>query len=348
MSRSDVEKYGEQDSTFSKNSLEQKEMHDSFEQDAIEGWDLVSYDTTVISTMKSKIFNKSSFSWLTAISSLVIGALLVLGYQLITHEGNLEITPQIVMQNNDTPLLADEKINIESTEVIIPVEIEKMIETIKAEQIIPEVIIETFVKKEEFEIEFPALEPIRVPAVVHTPVTPIIDKIDAKEIYLNDLKLIDYRAYRNDPFIETEQLILTGTSADKEDKTSESFEYDWKNVQIPYIQYLDKSVYYFNKRKSKKALARFETIIKSYPLDVNANFYSGVCLYNFGEYTKAISRFETCINSEYRNFDDESIWMKALCLEHLNRTDEAKKLFHLISENKGFYANQAKEKLKSF
>lgn len=198
----------------------------------------------------------------------------------------------------------------------------------------------------EFEIEFPALPPIAIPESGTSPSAPVIDKINAKEIYLNDLKLIDYRAYRENPAVETKQLILTGTTADKEGKHSESFESNWQNVQIPYMQYLDKSVYYFNKGKSKKALARFETIIETYPLDVNANFYAGLCLFNFGEYTDAIAKFETCLGSTYRNFDDEAIWMKALSLEHLHREIEAKKLFTLISENNGFYAEQAREKLK--
>ena len=346
MSRSDIEKYGKHGSDISKNSTEQKEMNDLFEQDAIEGWEQVSYDTSVLNTMKAKLFGQSSFSWVTAIGSLIIGGALVLGYQTIVNN-EIESTASIIAEQEaeKAPLILDE-INIESTEMIIPADIEKMKEIEKAEQIVPEVIIDDFVHMEEFEIEFPALEPIKIPVVSSTLQAPIIDKVDAKEIYLNDLKLIDYRIYRENPVVETKQLILTGTSADKENENSESFETDWKDVQIPYIQYLDKSVYYFNKGKSKKALTRFETIIQSYPQDVNANFYAGICLYNFGEYSKALERFETCLTAEYRNFDDEAIWMKALSLDHLNKSSEAKQLFILISENKGFYANQAKEKLK--
>jgi len=346
MSRSDIEKYGEQDSGVSKNSIEQKEMSDSFDQDAMEGWKEASYDTSVLHTMKSKLFIQSSFPWMTAIGSLLVGGILVLGYQAFLPENNETVNPKIAQKNDSNIPIIPVEINIESTDVIIPVEIEQMLEIAKEEQIIPEAIIEDFVHMEEFEIKFPALVPIIIPVISIESLAPVIDKFNAKEIYLNDLKLIDYREYRTDPVIETKQLILTGTPADREDESSESFESDWKDVQRPYLQYLDKSIYYFNKRKSKKALARFETIIQAYPLDVNANFYGGLCLYNFGEYEEAIKRFETCLSTKYRNFDDEAIWMKALCLEQLNKQVEAKNIFLLISESKGFYSNQAKEKLK--
>jgi len=346
MSRSDIEKYGNQGRDISENSTEQKEMNDLFEQDAIEGWEQVSYDTSVLNTMKAKLFSQNRFSWSTAISSLIVGGILVIGYQTIINDEPRLTTLIVAEQESEKLSLVLDEINIESTEILIPAEIEKMRETEKTEQIDAKVIIDDFVQMEEFEIKFPALEPIKITVVPITLLSPVIDKINAKEIYLIDLKLIDYRVYRENPVVKTKQLILTGTSANKENESSDSFETGWKDVQIPYIQYLDKSVYYFNKGKSKKALTRFETIIQAYPLDVNANFYSGICLYNFGEYTEAINRFETCLSTEYRNFDEESIWMKALCLDHLNQKNEAKLLFQLISESRGFYANQAIEKLK--
>lgn len=342
LSHSDIEKYRNQDSSVSDNSIEQKEMSDQLEQDALEGWEQLSYNTSILKKIKSKLFNQSSFSWMTALSSILIGVALVLGYQAIINDTNEAVTEIIAKQKS--PLILEE-LNIESSEMIIPSEIEKMQGTAAEEQIVPKVIIQDFLEKEEFKIEFPALEPIKISTPTSSLLTPIIDKIDAKEIYLNDLKLIDYRIYRDKPVIETKQLILTGTSADKENENSESFDTEWKNVEIAYIQYLEKSIYYFKKGKSKKALARFETIIKSYPQDVNANFYAGICLYNFGEYKQAIEKFEICLSAEYRNFDDEAIWMKALSLEHQKKTSEAKKIFLLISESEGFYANQAKEKL---
>ena len=45
------------------------------------------------------------------------------------------------------------------------------------------------------------------------------------------------------------------------------------------MEFIDKSVRYFNRGKYRKALSRFtRTILESYPEDVNANFYAGLCL----------------------------------------------------------------------
>jgi tetratricopeptide (TPR) repeat protein len=130
-----------------------------------------------------------------------------------------------------------------------------------------------------------------------------------------------------------------------ENKNSDDVLATWEIIDIPYIDYIKKSVRIFSRENFKKALSRFEIIFDSYPNDVNANFYSGLCLFNFGEYKNAIESFSKCIDSPFTNFDEESRWMIAMCHENDGNHTVSKKLFKQITDAKGYYASQARDKL---
>ncbi len=327
-----------------RNSIEQKAASSSFDQDAMEGWEDLSYNTSILTKINRKILPRKSFHWFTAFIALTIGVASVLIYQ------KLEVGTPITVKSKEfiTQIsIAHEKneINIESADVILPKEIALMIEAPAQDQLNIAKIKGDFAGIEEVELELPLLDPNAL-AQVKKKSTIISNRTLAKEIYLNDLKLIDYRKSRSNPIVQTKQLTLTGTSANKENKNSEDFVGDWGTVDIPYMQYLEKSIRYFNKAKYKRALARFETIIKSYKLDVNANFYGGLCLYNLGEYEKAIVKFENCFKSEFNNFDEEALWIIALSYEKLMNRNKALEIFEDIAEKKGYYSTLAEEKLK--
>jgi len=343
LTRSEVESY-EASSGEAKNIIEQKMENDSFEQDAMEGWEEMSYNTSSLDGMNSKLFPKKGFSWGTAFVALTIGVVSVLLIQNITS--NKDAEKEIALAENVIENSSEEKeINIESADVVLPTVIAEMQEVASVDQIKAKDIIVDFVSMEEITINLPPLEPSKIPQDNNTP-SIVSSRVLAKEIYLHDLKLIDYRLYRSKPVVQTKQLILTGTSADKENEHSQSFNSNWENVDIPYMDYLEKSVYYFNKGKNKKALARFETILSSYKDDVNANFYGGLCLYNLGEYSLATSYFKNCLNSSYNNFDEEALWIMAQAYERMKNSAEANRIFLQIAESKSFYSQQAKKKLK--
>jgi tetratricopeptide (TPR) repeat protein len=165
----------------------------------------------------------------------------------------------------------------------------------------------------------------------------------AKEIYLHDLKLIDYREYRSHPKISTEQLLLTGTPANIDNVVNKNEDSEWKTVEIPYIDFLERTIALFSKGQNKKALARLQTILATYPDDVNANFYAGLCYFNLKEFSSAQRSFKNCILSKYINFQEEAEWYLALSASANGHIKEAIELFDLIVKRGGYYSKEAKK-----
>lgn len=343
LSLSDIESF-ENASSEDQNSIEQKMEADSFSQDAMEGWEALSYRTNTISALKAKLYPQQTFYWLTAFSALALGVFSVLLVQ------NLKPTEQqannnVINQTENSDSLRITAMNIESADIVLPIDIQNMHTAPEQDQLVAETIKVDFAKMENIEMEFTTLDPIVIDQTVENSI--ISSRVNAKEIYLHDLKLIDYSQYRSKPVVQTKQLSLTGTSADKENQYSETFDSNWEDIDIPYMQYLEKSIYYFNKGRTKKSLARFETILESYKDDVNANFYGALCYYNLGEYRTAIRYFNNCLNSEYSNFDEEAIWITALCYEKMNNANKSFALFEEILIAGGYYSKQASKKLNN-
>ena len=340
LSAKDIEQYNSL-SPQEKNRIEQKEMNDSFDQDALEGWESISYDTSILKNQKNP-FSSTGNSTLLIISITVLVSVLstyfIIDFNSSDNSENLSSTQQEEsVQKEITPII------LESSEIILPKEIESLQKQPVAEQKLITEIKSDFHGIEEINARLPVAQPHQLEnnhstAIIHT-------KTKGKEIYLHDLKLVDYSKYRSSSTIETKQFVLTGTPADLEGENSDNYTSEWKTIQQPYSIFLENSMYYFNNGEYKKALSRFETILKKYPTDVNANFYSGLCFYNFGEFEKAVAHFSKCIQGDFKNFDEEALWLKANSFEKMNRREESKKLYLEISKANGFYAQQAKKKL---
>ena len=168
----------------------------------------------------------------------------------------------------------------------------------------------------------------------------------AIEVYFHDFKLIDYSHYRDAPEVSTRLIILTGLPADHESELSETPDPIWKDVKVPYMEYIDKTMRIFGSGSYKKALTRFQTILATYPHDVNANFYAGICMYNLKEYQLAISHFNVCRAGGYANFDEEAEWMTALCYDKMS-SPKATELFNKIADRNGFYSKQAEKRIQN-
>jgi hypothetical protein len=127
-------------------------------------------------------------------------------------------------------------------------------------------------------------EPIRLPLKSPERINNVKQKREnlAKETFLSNLKVIDYRFYRSRPN-ENIKNELGGTPADKERNQNEST-YSETDFEYTYFSYLDRTLKYFNKNKYKIALNRFEVILETYPDDANALFYSSICLYNLNQF----------------------------------------------------------------
>jgi len=340
LSAKDIEQYNSLPPQ-EKNCIEQKEMSDSFDQDALEGWETISYDTTILKGQKNP-FSSTGNSTLLLISITVLVSVFstyfIIDFTSSDNAENLSSTQQEEsIQNEVTPII------VESSEIILPEEIESLQKQPIEEQKSITEIKSDFHGIEEINAHLPVAEPHQLENNQFTKI--IRSKTKGKEIYLNDLKLVDYSKYRSSSTIETKQFVLTGTPADLEGENSENYTSEWKTIQQPYSIYLENSMYYFNNGEYKKALSRFETILNQYPADVNANFYSGLCFYNFGEFEKAVANFSKCIEGDFKNFDEEALWLMANSYEKMNRGEESKKLYLEISKANGFYAQQAKKKL---
>jgi tetratricopeptide (TPR) repeat protein len=205
---------------------------------------------------------------------------------------------------------------------------------------------QTEVQNEKIETQAISNLPTKEIEESNVPNRTIKETLFGKEIYLSDLKVLDYRAYRSKPAIQTKQLELTGTPANQSEPgdTNED-EFTWKNVDVPYIDYLEKSMEIFSRGNNKKALARFEEIIKTYPDDINALFYAGLCFYNLREFDQAIASFEKCGDSKYTNFNEETEWYKAKSLLSSGNKDQARNLLIKIQNANSYYSTQAKKLL---
>ena len=346
LSRDDIREYGQTQNDSLKNDIEQTAMSDDFDREAMEGWESLSYDTSALSRLDQRFIQPRNYTWVwvagTALTSILI-------FLLINAINNNTEEPSILADNNIKAQIIPNEIIVEESDLIIPLLIEEMVARPAQEQIKPEEIKEDFATRDPEHANFTEIEiealPINPIEETNTQATLIVSHKSAKEIYLHDFKLVDYRAYRAKPAIKTKQLDLSGTPASQEGKGSGDEDYTWKNVDVPYIDYIDKTIRVFGRGNYKKALSRFETILKTYGNDVNANFYGGLCYYNFGEYEKAIELFDQCIDGPYSNFDEEAMWMKAMSTKDSGKTSAAKALFEKIYREDGFYAGQAKYEL---
>ena len=351
LERKDVQTYGQSADESARNAIEQKTASSSFESDAMEGWDKLSYDTGVMSNLDKKFGPSSSASFFKVVvaATAIVGVSTLVYFVFFNQRANTE-PAEAPQKETLTTLLEDQEITIEETDMMMPEPIEQMVVVPIAKQMEPKEIIEEYKERFELKEETPdiELEPIAPIEITHNNPTPEIarDQKEAKEIYLFSMKLIDYTKYRSKPAVKTKQMTLTGTPANKEDKESEDLEPVWKDVDVPYMEYIKKTMRTFERSRFKKSLIRLETILATYPDDVNANFYAGICLYNLGEYSSAISHFDNCINGKFSNFDEEAQWMKAESYRASGNVSKAKNLYSQIANAGGYYKKQALERLK--
>ncbi len=318
---------------------------DEFERDAIEGWESTGQKSIQMKRL-DKRFMHSYRSWYVGIG---IGCVLILSLYFLNNanESNL-----IQAKENETL----EKTLIEETDLYIVEKIDSLIENKSDNQIAINLLQGEQNKKPTVTKLTRIEEPILIDKLpllqVHSDLSnknkPLVlsNKRMVKEIYLWDFKLVDYRTIRSKGKIETKQLDLTGTSANKESKELGEDEPVWRNVDIPYYDYIDKSMYLMNRNEIKKALARFEVILNTYPDDVNAQFYCGFAYFNLENFSKSKTYLLSVLDNEIANFNEEAIWYLGLCFEKNGEKMKAKEIFESIANSKSHYVEQATKKLQ--
>lgn len=146
---------------------------------------------------------------------------------------------------------------------------------------------------------------------------------NAPVIYLYDFKITDYTNlyFKEDGNAE----IINDTAASK-------------FLSLAMKNFLEKRF-----DESHAALAHLLALENN---DPNALFYSGLCYYYTKEYEKAIVLLSSIRQLTNNVFKQEAAWYKMLCLENMNKKQEAKTMCTEIAAEQGFYAAKAKEKLK--
>lgn len=336
LTREEIQSYLSAHDEREKRVIEGKALHNEFDNDALEGWSAYG---TGISDLKQldKKYTPSPKTWM--IYSGITVIVVVTGIYFYTRQQD--------------PPVQIAAVSIEKTDYILPDSVEKLIEIPKNELItldeikvvkqpVKSVTEEKASEKKEEIIEKKQIEidelPIVKPAV--TTEKQKLQKIKAKEIYLNNLKLIDYRNYRNKPELTVESIQLSGVPANKEIKEEQLKESAVSTIEIPYYDYISKTTFLLDEGAYKKALARCNIILTHYQDDVNALFYSGICYYNLAEYNRAIEAFKRCMESKFNNFDEEAEWMLANSYQANGEKDKAKVLFQSIKEKGGFYSKK--------
>ena len=349
LSREEIADYGNSTDAKAKHSVEMKEASDPFEADAIEGWESLDYNMSAMSNLDKRFLKGSNLGWYLMGTAIV--AAFAVGFLLLNSDHSTINNNTSKEKEKLTTLLEDQQVTIDQSDVAIPDSINKLIDAPKEQQVQIKKIQKEFKDMEDNYIDNirPKVEmlPLDINIQPNAAVPELIRiRKRGKEVYLREFKLIDYRSYRSKPTVKTSQFVLTGTPANMEGEESETYNSEMKEVEIAYIEYLEKSMERFSRGNYKNALTRFDVIINTYADDVNANFYSGLCLYNLGQYEAAIDRFMVCTNSSYSNFDEEAQWMTALSYEKIGNQTKALSYFQKIIDQGGYYKKQALAKMK--
>ncbi len=331
------------------------EMKDDFDKDSMDGWSKNNSHILLMDKL-DKRYSTSKNAFVKY--RIYIGALILIISSLFIYSNSIQTEKEKVVENTKN----EQKHAIEKTDLEIPNEISSLKQIPKKRRIVAKTIkidfsnkkTESLINDEKNEInkdqktEIPSIETNEAEKINKPENSVILEKRirNAKEMYIKELLLVDYRKYRNKPSIKVEQIVITGLPANFEKKNIEIEELGWKQVDIPYIDYITKTIELFSKGNYKKSLIRFEEILKTYPEDLNANFYGGLCYYNLGEFQKASELFEKCLRNEFTNFNQEAFWYATKTLISQKEYKKAElNLNQIISENE-FYSEQAKISLK--
>jgi hypothetical protein len=325
------------------NSKVDSNQLDEFDKDALEGWSKASEGTEKMRQLDQKHLRKSNMLiWFSGITFIV---LLIIAFL------------NVKQSENQSEKTTKNKVIVNKQDVIFSNEIKELKEIPEHLLIKPEIVVANFktkiqknnnqnhqnhIEKEEeyFKLPLKEIQPYSIKPKL------TLDKKQAKEIYLNDFKLVDYRSYRSKPEIQSNQITLSGTPADDGIIASETVNANWKSIDIPYHDYINQTVEQFKVANFKQTLNRTQYILTFYPEDINALFYGGLCFYNLNEIDQAIESFQKVIANPFNNFDEEALWYLANAYDLKNDKIKAKELFQMIANQKGYYAKQADKMLK--
>ena len=293
---------------------------------------------------------------------VLVIAMIVLGSKLFPGSGNV-VANNSAGTVNEEALLVKDTVDLALIEELSDSEIEESIELpeihlVKAKEIIitsPVVLdsstsdITTIKMTFDETVELKKVDPIGAPDKIELPTIEDVVYSNVPVVYSHKFLLVDYsKIYSVAPVIS--KIEFTGTSAaleNKDDVLNEGQTPDAvKTVNIPYKDYLYETQELFGRNDFKGALKRYKVIINSYPEDLNAHFYSGLCYYNIGKYNLAHKHFSLAQKHAYNTFKIDAQWYDAKTYYMEGKNESCKLALQKIIDNNDYYAPQAKDLLK--
>ncbi|MBM3186331.1 MAG: tetratricopeptide repeat protein [Bacteroidetes bacterium] len=336
LSRKDIIEYKTTLDASRKNEIEMNVIDDDFDRESLDGWSENQVSIQQLKSLDYKIKFNFKFKLFLSITLLTITTLIILLVILNSNDSKKKKS----LENEQTLIVKKTAISKDSISFFkeLPKKLQIKPSRIKAD--FEEKAL--FISNESDESKVINREPIHLPVKNPGKINNSASKREnlAKETYLNELKVIDYRFYRTRPY-EKVKNELSGTSADKETNTIEQNN-SQNAIEYTYFSYLDKSLNYFSKNKFKTALNRFEVILETYPDDANALFYSAICLYNLNQFELCENRLSQLQNSRFTNFDQEQQWYLLLVYKSLDKNNAFVNLKEKIILENGFYSKSAK------
>ena len=334
LSRKDLEKYFRTKDSILKNAIEQKASDDPFDNEALEGWSASSVPLNSMNYIDRKRFKGMYYKF--ALTSILFFAVSIGFMYFVTTKNDQSATEKIteIKRPVNNPLYKDTitAINLSpEQELIQPKTIKRNFQLKKENNaVVLTTTIQTDLTTQPL--------PIKKANSISTSLSRRVNL--AKETYIQDFKVVDYRYYRSRPNSKLNKEILTGTPANSEISTNTTEESD-NIVEVAYVNFLEKSLKSFSQNKYKDAMNRFDLILETYPDDVNALFYSALCLYNLNQFSLCEKRLIELKNSKFTNFDEEQEWYMLLTYYSLHKDQQFIELRTQIIENGGFYSKKA-------
>ncbi len=162
-------------------------------------------------------------------------------------------------------------------------------------------------------------------------------------LFLHDLKVVHPKElYASDPMMLLADAHVAARYYD--DRAQDSLR--TTDISQAYTAFLDDALGRFARNDHKGCLDDLRFLLDQYPDDVNALFYGGLCAYNLGMYARARSFLHRAATHPVDVFKEEALWYHALTLERLGEMESAQESFARIASGEGFYAEQAKARLR--
>lgn len=322
-------------SNSDKHALEKESLKDPFLSDAMDGFAENSAAFSALKRMDQKRYGFKRF-WINLSIVLVAIATFTISLYFFTGHPTTHTTTQKVLKSRPgITHLTSEK--LQTLEKINP-----------KDEIVPKHVQIDFKVKDKhglFQVQenptFPSEELVQLPIQAKGKVERAPSKRRsnfAMETYIQDLKVLDYRYYRSKVKSDRSNL-LTGTPAALESNQADMSAKE--QMEISYLNYLSSTLGDFNQAEYKAALRGFDEILKSYPDDVNALFYSALCLYNLQQFSLCEQRLGLIDLVKFDNFDEEQQWYLLLCYRAQGKIDAFTSLKKEIVQQNGFYATKA-------